>query len=62
MAGSRASRELEKAKWLIPIEDHRQLDLQREGMLAGYTLTNYLLLVEHVGQVFPSQSLAAQSG
>ena len=52
VAGSRASRELEEALWLIPIEDRRQLDSQREGMLSGFTLANYLLLVEHTGRMF----------
>ncbi len=50
--GSRDSRELEEALWLIPIEDRRQLDSQRAGMLAGFTLANYLLLVEHTGRMF----------
>ena len=47
VAGSRASKELEEALWLIPIEDRRQLDSQREGMLIGFTLGNYLMLVEY---------------
>ena len=47
VAGSRASKELEEALWLILIEDRRQLDSQREGMLIGFTLGNYLMLVEY---------------
>ena len=50
VAGSRASKELEEALWLIPIEDRRQLDSQREGMLTGFTLGNYLMLVEYTGR------------
>ncbi len=51
VAGSRASKELEDALWLIPIEDRRQLDSQREGMLSGFTLGNYLMLVEYTGRL-----------
>ena len=51
VAGSRASKELEEALWLIPIEDRRQLDSQREGMLSGFTLGNYLILVEYTGRL-----------
>jgi len=42
---------LEDALWLIPIEDRRQLDSQREGMLSGFTLGNYLMLVEYTGRL-----------
>jgi hypothetical protein len=31
---------------LVPIEDRRRLDSEREGMLEGFSLGNYLLLVE----------------
>lgn len=51
IAGSRASKQLEDALWLIPIEDRRQLDSNREGMLTGFTLGNYLMLVEHTGRL-----------
>lgn len=51
MAGSRASKQLEAALWLIPIEDRRSLDSQREGMLSGFTLGNYLMLVEYTGRL-----------
>ncbi len=43
---SRASRDLEEALWLIPIEDRRQLNSPRERMLSGFTLGNYLMLVD----------------
>ena len=51
VAGSQAASQLEDSLWLIPIEDRRQLDSSREGMLAGFTLGNYLLLVEHTGRL-----------
>ncbi len=51
VAGSRASKKLEDALWLIPIEDRRRVDSMREGMLDGFTLGNYLMLVEHTGRM-----------
>jgi hypothetical protein len=51
IAGSRAAAGLEDALWLVPIEDRRGLDSNREGMLAGFTLGNYLMLVEHTGRL-----------
>lgn len=51
IAGSQASAGLEESLWLIPIEDRRQLDSAREGMLEGFTLGNYLMLVEHTGRL-----------
>jgi hypothetical protein len=51
LAGSRASGGLEDALWLVPIEDRRGLDSTREGMFEGFTLGNYLMLVEHTGRL-----------
>jgi REP element-mobilizing transposase RayT len=51
VAGSRASGRLEEALWLIPIEDRRRLDSQREGLLEGFTLANYLMLVDCTGRM-----------
>lgn len=51
VVGSRASQKLEESLWLIPIEDRRGKDSSREGMLAGFTLGNYLMLVEHTGRI-----------
>ena len=36
---------------MIPIEDRRQLDSQHEVMLSGFTLGNYLMLVEYTGRL-----------
>jgi REP element-mobilizing transposase RayT len=52
MAGSRASVGLEESIWLCPIEDRRGLDSEREGMLAGFSLGSYLLLVDYTGRMF----------
>jgi REP element-mobilizing transposase RayT len=51
VTGSRAAAKLEEALWLVPIEDRRRLDSEREGMLEGFSLGNYLLLVEHTGRM-----------
>ena len=52
MAGSKASAGLEESIWLCPIEDRRQLDSPREGMLEGLSLGSYLLLVDYTGRLF----------
>jgi hypothetical protein len=52
VAGSRAAMGLEESLWLCPIEDRRQLDSSREGMLEGFSLGSYLLLVDHTGRLF----------
>lgn len=51
VAASKASKKLEDALWLIPIEDRRGVDSRREGMLDGFTLGNYLMLVEYTGRL-----------
>ena len=52
VAGSNASSGLEEPLWLCPIEDRRQLDSTREGMLEGLSLGSYLLLVDYTGRLF----------
>ena len=52
VAGSCASAGLEESLWLCPIEDRRQLDSPREGMLEGFPLGSYLLLVDYTGRLF----------
>jgi REP element-mobilizing transposase RayT len=52
VAGSAASAGLEEAHWLCPIEDRRRLDSSREGMLEGFSLGSYLLLVDFTGRLF----------
>jgi REP element-mobilizing transposase RayT len=52
VAGSYASGGLEEALWLCPIEDRRRLDSSREGMLEGFSLGSYLLLVDYTGRLF----------
>jgi hypothetical protein len=52
VAGSKASSGLEEGHWLCPIEDRRGLDSAREGMLEGFSLGSYLLLVDYTGRLF----------
>jgi REP element-mobilizing transposase RayT len=50
--GSKAAAGLEESHWLCPIEDRRRLDSTREGMIEGFSLGNYLLLVDYTGRLF----------
>ncbi|MGO8903141.1 MAG: hypothetical protein ACLQU5_33105 [Isosphaeraceae bacterium] len=43
---------MEEGLWLCPVEDRRRLDSSREGMIEGFSLGNYLLLVEYTGRLF----------
>jgi hypothetical protein len=52
VAGSNSSAGLEESIWLCPIEDRRELDSSREGMPQGFSLGNYLLLVDYTGRLF----------
>ena len=52
VAGSAASAGLEESHWLCPIEDRRRLDSAREGMIEGFSLGNYLLLVDYSARLF----------
>lgn len=51
VSASRAARDLEDGLWLVPVEDRRRIESKREGMREGFTLGNYLLLVEYTGRV-----------
>lgn len=48
---SQAAAGLEEGLWLIPIEDRRLIDSEREGFMVGFTLGNYLALVEQTGRM-----------
>ena len=41
-AGSQAAAGLEESLWLCPIEDRRELDSPREGMIPGFSLGSYV--------------------
>ena len=51
-AGSAAAAGMEESLWLCPIEDRRGVDSLREGMIEGFSLGNYLLLVDYTGRLF----------
>ncbi len=52
IAALNASSSLEESIWLCPVEDRRKVDSSREGMLEGFSLGNYVLLVEYTGRLF----------
>jgi REP element-mobilizing transposase RayT len=52
VAGSKAAGKLEESHWLCPVEDLRPKGSPREGMLAGFSLGSYLLLVDYTGRLF----------
>ncbi|MBL7044098.1 MAG: transposase [Pirellulaceae bacterium] len=49
--GSRVAGEVEQDLWLCPVEDRRRQGSQREGMLEGFSLGNYLLLVDYTSRL-----------
>lgn len=51
VAGSRAAGLLEADHWLCPIEDLRKKGAPREGMIEGFSLGSYLLLVDYTGRL-----------
>jgi hypothetical protein len=38
--------------WPCPIEDRRELDSPREGMIPGFSLGSYVKLVDHTSRLF----------
>jgi hypothetical protein len=52
VAGSQAAAGLEESLWLCPIEDRRELDSPREGMIPGFSLGGYVKLVDYTGRLF----------
>ncbi|TVS13254.1 MAG: transposase [Planctomycetaceae bacterium] len=52
VAGSHASGAVEEDLWLCPIEDRRREGSLREGMLEGFSLGSYLLLVDYTSRLY----------
>ena len=56
IAGSRAAGNFEQDHWLCPVEDRRHLSRgsrsMREGMLEGFSLGSYLLLVDYSSRLY----------
>jgi hypothetical protein len=51
VAGSRAAGDVEEDLWLCPVEDRRGQGSQRKGMLEGFSLGSYLLLVDYTSRL-----------
>ena len=51
VAGSRAVGRWEESHWLCPFEDRRAKGSAREGMLEGFSLGSYLLLVDYTSRL-----------
>ena len=51
VAGSQAAGDVEEGLWLCPIEDRRRQGAQREGLLEGFSLGSYLLLVDYTSRL-----------
>jgi len=51
VSGSRAAGEVEEDLWLCPVEDRRRQGSTREGMLEGFSLGSYLLLVDYTSRL-----------
>ncbi len=62
VAGSNASAGLEESIWLCPIEDRHKVDSRREGMLEGFSLGSYLLLVDYTGRLFRDGKAVISAG
>jgi hypothetical protein len=52
VAGSNSSKDLEESIWLCPMENRHKLDSSRVGMLEGFSLGSYLILVDYTGRLF----------
>ena len=61
VAAVRVSGGLEDGLWLVPIEDRRGVDGLREGMRVGFSLGQYLMLVEHTGRMLREGKQAISS-
>ena len=61
VAAMQVSGGLEDDLWLIPIEDRRERGALREGMRSGFTLGQYLMLVEYTGRMLREGKAAISS-
>ena len=61
VAAQRVSGGLEDELWLVPIEDRRERGALREGMRNGFTLGQYLMLVEYTGRMLREGKAAISS-
>ena len=61
VAAVQVSGGLEDDLWLVPIEDQRGRGAVREGMRTGFTLGQYLMLVEYTGRILRDGKAAISS-
>ena len=61
VAAVRVSGGLEDELWLVPIEDRRERGSVREGMRSGFSLGQYLMLVEFTGRMLRDGKAAISS-
>ena len=61
IAAVRVSGGLEDDLWLVPIEDRREQGAMREGMRSGFSLGQYLMLVEYSGRMLRDGKAAISS-
>ena len=60
-AATRVSGGIEDELWLVPIEDRRELGAVREGMRSGFTLGQYVMLVEYTGRMLRGSKASISS-
>ncbi len=51
VSGSKAAGNIEQDLWLCPLEDRRRQGATREGMLEGFSLGSYLLLLDYTSRL-----------
>ena len=67
VVGSRAAGNVDQSHWLLPIEDRRQHTnakpvSKREGMLEGFSLGSYLLLIDYTGRLYRNGKARLSTG
>jgi hypothetical protein len=62
VAESLPAGEAEQSHWLCPIEDRRRRGASREGLLAGFSLPKYLLLVDETSRLFREGKARVEAG
>ncbi len=51
VSGSRAAGNVEEGLWLCPVEDRRRQGSAREGMIEGFSLGGYLMLIDYTSRL-----------
>jgi hypothetical protein len=61
VAGRHACGDLDQGHWLCPMDDRRQLGAPRAGILEGFSLGSYLLLVDYTARIVREGKARLQS-